>query len=122
MVSNDSVRTFYQQPSNVIKGLVDTLHEEGSVTGSVDSLCHPFLTSTVILQKTSTFRPDERHATGKITNSPGRPKLIIETSLRASASSPRSIHNASNMQKAAIMNTISKDNSPSIQFYSISPK
>lgn len=104
------MKTFFYQPSNLIKGNTDTVQDEGgSVAGSCESIAHHGLNLNLGLQRTSSFRPDERTA-GKANVS--RPKLFVETN-KISTNSPRNIHNASHMQKAAIMNTISRENSPS---------
>lgn len=95
------------QGSNVLKGVLDTFHEEGSMMGSLDlgHFHHP--TSP----KRSTFNKNDS-ATGNGVKS--NQKISVESGRPyGSTVSPRNIHNSSHMQKAAIMNTMAKENSPS---------
>ena len=103
--SNDSNKSFYQPNSNIVRGNVDTLNEEGSAVGlgSTDTFS-PGLTIQRSIQKASSFKPEEKNSLTLI-----QKKMRLCSDLHhktMTTGSTRLIYNSSNMQKAAIMNTL----------------
>ena len=93
------MKGFYQQPSNIIRGVTDTVQDESGIMGSFDM--GQLRSSTP--QKLSGFKREEASPKSKDLGVTGKPNVL----------SPRSVQNSSNMQRAAILNNASGGNSPS---------